>query len=57
MTRSISAGVELAHVAVVAVHGVEQLGKRRAQVEAQPAAVADVEDALQFLLQRRLRSQ
>ena len=43
---------ELPDVPLVPLDGFEQLGERRAQVEAKPAAVADVEDPLQFLLER-----
>ncbi|HZC46423.1 MAG TPA: hypothetical protein VE243_08095 [Candidatus Acidoferrum sp.] len=39
------------HIAVVAIDGVEQRRKRRAQIEAQAAARADVENALDFLIE------
>ena len=39
------------HVAVVAIDRVEQRRKRRAKIEAQAAAVTDVEDALDFLVE------
>ena len=45
-------GGELTNVAVVlVVDGIEQRRERRAQIEAQPAALADVEDARDFLVE------
>ncbi len=42
---------EFTHVAVVAIGRVEQRGKRRTQIEAEPASVTDVEGALEFLVE------
>jgi hypothetical protein len=40
---------EGADVAIMAIDGVEELGKGGAEIEAEPAAMTDLEDALEFL--------
>lgn len=45
---------ERAHAAVMPVDRLKQLGKRRAQIEAQPAAVANLEYSLDLAGERRL---
>ena len=46
MTRSFFRRREIADIVALGVNRLEKIGKRRAQIEAEPAAVADVEHPL-----------